>query len=156
MSFADIKIKAGAGMFFKVESGTPMVVRLLHDDPFQYVQHGFGKIAEECSGENCLFCQEKDADGNATDKSKRKQRFKLNIYSHDSQKVMIWEFGPQVMGLIQNSEASLKIQGLNILDVDLMVTSNGEMMDKEYSIQPMLKSRDVPAGLTLHKLDLPF
>lgn len=155
MSFADVKIQTG-GMFLKVEAGHPLVLRLLQDDPFQYVIHGFGKEGEECAGQNCTFCQDKDEQGNPSKFSKRRQRFKLNIYSHDFQKVMIWEFGPQVMGLLQNSEASLKIQGLKILDVDLMVSSAGEGMDKEYSVQPMLKSKDVPSGLTLHKLDLPF
>lgn len=155
MSFSDIKIQTG-GLFFKIESGHPMVVRLLHDDPFQYVIHGFGKECDECSGEHCVFCQAKDEHGNPTPNSKRRQRFKLNIFSHDYAKVMIWEFGPQVMELIQNSEAALEAQGLKILDVDLMVASSGEGLDKSYSIQPMLKSKDVPAGLKLHRLDLPF
>lgn len=156
MSFADVKIRQSSGMFLKMDAGHPAVVRLLQDNPFQYVQHGFGKDGAECGGERCSFCSEKDADGKATDYSKQKQRFKLNVYSHDSSKVLIWECGPQVMGLLQKSEESLKIQGLNILDIDLMVSKEGEGLDTEYSIQPMLKSREVPKGLMLHPLDLPF
>lgn len=156
MSFSDVKIQTSGGMFLKIESGKPAVVRVLHDVPFDYVIHGFGKDAKECGGEHCVYCEEKDENGDATAHSKRKQRFKLNVFSHDSKKVMIWEFGPQVMELLQGSEASLKLQELNILDVDLMVSSTGEGMDKSYSIQPMLKSREIPVGLKLHKLDLPF
>lgn len=155
MSFADVKIQ-NSGMFFKVDSGHPQVIRVLEDTPFQYVQHGFGKEAEECSGTTCVFCKDVDPEGKATPFAKKKQRFKLNLYSHDFLKVMIWEFGPQVMELLQNSEAALKRQELNILNVDLMVDSSGEGLDKSYSVQPMLKSKEVPAGLTLHKLDLPF
>lgn len=156
MSFADVKIKNSGGIFFKVEAGKPSVIRLLQDNPFQYTMHGFGKEAEECSGENCGFCKEKEPDGKLSDFAKQKQRFKVNVYSHDSNKVQIWECGPQVMGLLQKTEEALKIQGLKILDVDLMVSKDGEGLDTEYSVQPMLKSREVPAGLALHTLDLPF
>lgn len=156
MSFSDVKINTSGGLYLKVESGKPAVVRVLQDEPAESIIHGFGKDAKECAGDHCQFCGEKDANGEATKHSKRRQRFKLNAYSHDYSKVMIWEFGPQIMGLLQNTEGSLKIQGLDILDVDLMVSSAGEGMDKEYSIQPMLKSKEVPVGLVLHKLDLPF
>lgn len=156
MSFSDVKINTSGGLYLKVESGKPAVLRVLQDMPAESIIHGFGKDAKECGGDHCQFCGEKDANGEPTKHSKRRQRFKLNAYSHDSSKVMIWEFGPQIMELLQNTEGALKIQALDILDVDLMVSSTGEGLDKTYSIQPMLKSKEVPTGLVLHKLDLPF
>lgn len=154
MSFADVKIETSGGLYLKIESGKPVVVRVLHDDPFSYITHGFGKLSKECGGEHCQLCAEVDHEGKKV--NKRRQRFKLNIFSHDEMKVMIWEFGPQVMEHIKTTESSLKLQDIKILDTDLVVTSTGEGMDKEYSVQPMLKSRTIPVGLVLHKLDLPF
>lgn len=154
MSFSDYKLDPTGGLYLKTESGKPLAVRLLQDDPLQYAVHGFGPSQTECSGQHCHLCGVLGDDGKP--KNKRRKRFKLNIFSHDQNKVMIWEFGPQVMGQLQTTEGTLKLQDVKILDVDLMVQSSGEGMDKEYSVQPMMKSRTVPVGLVLHMLDLPF
>lgn len=158
MSFADIEVKS-SGMFLKIKSGEPVVIRLLQDNPSHKVQHGIGNTAIECPGENCPKCQEKGPDGKPSKDAKAKQRFKLNVYSHDNNKVMLWEFGAGLMKMIQMTEETLKTQEVSILDVDLIISAKGELMDKKYSVQPMLKSRPVPEGLVLHKLeasDLPF
>ena len=155
MPFSDIKIKSG-GLFLEIENSRPVLLRLLQDDPLQFVIHGFGKTQAECSGENCVHCNQIGGDGKPTDFSKRRRRFKLNAYSHDANKVMIWEFGPQILEQLQNCEKSLVLQEALILDVDLIVSSSGESKDKSYSVQPALKSKTVPAGLALHSLDLPF
>lgn len=152
MAFGDYDVKTG-GMFLKIESGKPQIIRLLQDDPSMKIIHGFGKTAMPCEGEGCIYCLEKDDKLQPTKNAKAKKRFKLNVYSHDQQKVLLWDFGPGVMGLLQDVETSLKLQGVKILETDLIVNAKGELMDKEYSIQAAMKSKPVPEGLVLHPLE---
>ena len=154
MSFSDIKIESAGGLFLpKIESGKPQVIRLLQDNPKVRIQHGFGRTSTDCLGDQCLKCLEKDEKGNPSKDAKKKQRFKLNVYSHDQNKVMLFEFGAGILNEIQKVEESLKSQEINILETDLVLNAKGDGMEKKYSVQPMLKSRFVPPDLQLHKLD---
>lgn len=152
MSFADVEIKS-SGLFLKIESGKPVTIRLLQGTPYARVIHGFGKTAVNCDGKGCLSCLSDDAEF-----KKSKQRFKVNVYSHDSQKVMIFDFGPGLTRQFQTTEKNLKAQGLEIVDVDLIIDAAGEKEQRKYQVTPMIKSKAIPVGLVLHDLagDLAF
>lgn len=152
MSFADIEIKS-SGMFLKIESGKPATIRLLQDDPYSNVIHGFGKNSVKCQGEGCPSCADTDPEFR-----KAKQRVKVNVYSHDDQKVMILEFGPGLLRQLKTTEKNLLTQGLKISDVDVIIDAAGEKQQRKYQVTPMIKSREIPSGLVLHDLkgDLPF
>lgn len=149
MAFGDYNVKTAGGMFLKIESGKPQVIRLLQDNPAQKTIHGFGKTEVACEGEGCSMCAEKDPN------NKARKRFKLNIYNHDTSRVMLWDFGTGVMKLIQDVEDVLKGQGIEILDTDIIVNAKGEKMDKKYSVQPMMKSKAIPPGLALFAIEEP-
>lgn len=154
MAFGDYNIKTAGGMFLKIESGKPQVIRLLQDNPSMKIIHGFGKTEENCEGEGCTMCLEKDEKGVPNNKARK--RFKLNIYNHETERVMIWDFGTGVMKLIQDVEEVLKSQGINILDTDIIVNARGDKMDKKYSVQPMMKSKTIPTGLALFSIEEPM
>lgn len=152
MSFADINIKS-SGLFLKVEAGKPVTIRLLQDSPVSEMTHGFGKTKVACAGPGCPACGMEDPE-----LRKPKQRFKINIYSHDSQKVMIFEFGPALCRQLKIAEKNLLIQGVKITDTDLIVDASGEKEQRKYQVTPMIKSKEIPSGLILHDLgnDLPL
>lgn len=152
MSFADIELKS-AGLFLKIESGKPVTIRLLQDSPISQTLHGFGKTAVPCDGAGCMNCTSEDIEF-----KKAKQRFKINVYSHDNQKVMIFDFGPALIRQFKTAEKNLKVQGLKITDMDLIIDATGEKMQREYQVTPMIKSKEIPVGLVLHDLSggLPF
>lgn len=147
MSFADVELKL-SGMFLKLEVGKPATLRLLQDSPVSRTIHGFGKAAVECVGNACAGCASDDQDF-----KKSKQRFKINIYSHDQQKVMIFEFGAAVIRQLKTTEKNLVAQGLKITDIDLIIDASGEKTQRKYQVTPMIKSREVPQGLVLHNLE---
>ncbi len=136
-SFSDIEIRS-TGKFFKVESGHPVVIRLLSDSPEERVVHGFGKEETECVGDSCAKC----AEG-----SEAKQRWSVHIYNHETKRPMVWDFGAGVCRQLAGVYKTLKAQELKITDVDLMVDSTGEKMQKKYQITPMMKSKPVPEDL---------
>ena len=146
MSFVDLKIKSG-GKFLKVESGEPHDVRLYSETPFERNMHGFGKEGAECGGKVCGRC----AEG-----SEVKQRFLVNIYDHNTQKVMVWEFGTMIAMQLKKLAIALQEEGRTLLDVDLKVDATGSQQSKKYTVTPRMSSKPVPTGLVLYKLDLPF
>lgn len=140
-SFRDQEIKS-TGKFLKIESGHPTSIRLLEEGPEEKILHGFGKDATSCTGEGCFKCMEG---------SEVKQRFSINVYSHEIRKVMLWEFGASICKQLKSIDKTLNAQEMKITDVDLMVEATGSNMAKKYQVQPMLKSKPVPEGLVLHK-----
>lgn len=150
MSFADVEIKS-SGLFLKIESGKPVTIRLLQDTPLSRIIHGFGKLSVKCDGEGCLSCLSTDAEF-----KKAKQRFKINVYSHDDQKVKVFEFGPGLMRQFKTTEKNLGTQGLKIKDVDLIIDAAGEKEQRKYQVTPMIKSKEIPVGLVLHNLSDDF
>ncbi len=143
MSFADLKIKSG-GKFLKIESGEPRDVRLYSEEPFEKLIHGFGKEAVPCKGKVCGEC----AEG-----SEVKQRFLVNVYDHNSQKVSIWEFGPMIATQLKALAIALKEEGRTLMDVDLKIDATGSQQGKKYTVTPRMTAKMVPAGLVLYKLD---
>lgn len=149
MAFSDLDLPVG-GMYLKIKSGEAYTIRMMQDTPSVKTLHGFGKEAVKCDGTGCVMC------GDANNKNRKaKQRFSINVYSHDQQKVLVWEFGSGICGQIREIEESLKKQGLTLTETDLGITAKGENMEKRYMVQPMIKSRPVPEGLTLYELELP-
>lgn len=152
MSFGDIEVKS-SGLFLKLQAGQPATIRLLQESPISQMLHGWGKTTAVCGGKNCLTCLSTD------DETKKvRQRFKINIYSYESQKVMIFEFGISVINQLKTLEKNLSAQGVKITDVDIIVDASGEKEQRKYQITPMIKSKEIPVGLVLHSLveDVPF
>lgn len=150
MSFADIEFP-NSGLFLKIVPGKPSVIRLLQADPVARYVHGFGKTEVACQGAGCAGCMNPDKE------FKAKHRYKMNVYSHDTQKVLIFDFPKTLCQTFQSVERTLASQGLKIMDVDLVVEGSGEKMQRKYQVTPMIKSKEVPAGLSLHDLSgLPF
>lgn len=149
MSFADLKIKSG-GKYLKVEAGEPRDIRLYSEDPAEKLIHGFGKEAQACTGKMCVRCSEG---------SEAKQRFMVNVYDHNSQRVAIWEFGGMIAGQLKGIAIALKEEGRSLMDVDLKVDATGSSQNKKYIVTPRMTAKPVPTGLVLYKLDnsdLPF
>src|SRR5882724_7949749 len=120
MSFADLKIKSG-GKYLKVDSGEPHDVRLYSEEPMERIIHGFAKEATNCDGPGCGEC----AAGHDA-----KQRFLVNIYDHNTQKVLIWEFGSMIAKQLKSLAITLKEEGKSLLDVDLKVEASGSSQNK--------------------------
>lgn len=148
MSFSNLKIKSN-GKFLKIEPGDPHDVRLYSEEPIERIIHGFAKEATVCDGPKCALC----AGGQDA-----KQRFLVNVYDHNTQKVMIWEFGPMVGKQLKAISITLGEEGKSLLDVDLKVEASGSEKNKKYIVTPRMTAKLVPAGLMLHLIssDLPF
>jgi len=142
MGFSDLDV-AQSGMYLKIKSGEPVTIRLLQETPAMETLHGFGKAASKCEGKECIFCKDPE--------NKAKPRFSINVYSHDLQKVMVWSFGKGVFGQIRDIESNLSKQDVKLTDTDIAINAKGENMEKRYTVQPNLKSKKVPEGLTLYE-----
>lgn len=148
MSFSDLKIKSG-GKFLKIEAGEPHDIRLYSDEPIERIIHGFGKEASLCSGPGCMDCSSGD---------EVKQRFLVNVYDHNTQKVQIWEFGTMIAKQLKSLAITLKEEGKTLIDVDLKVEASGSDKNKKYMVTPRMTAKPVPTGLMLHLIshELPF
>lgn len=149
MSFSDLKIKS-TGKFLKIEAGEPHDIRLYSDEPVEKLIHGFGKDAMPCTAPTCGSCSEG---------KEVKQRFLVNVYDHNTQKVMVWEFGAMIAKQLKALSNTLEEEDKTLLDVDLKVDATGSNQNKKYMVTPRMTSKSVPTGLMLHKLDtsdLPF
>lgn len=146
MSFEDLEIQSN-NKYVKVKPGVPQEMRILSEEPFVQVIHGFGKEKKECGGEHCLKCAGGD---------QKKQRFFVNVYNHTFKKVLIWEFGSMIAKQLKKISVTLKEEGRPLMDVDLKVEAEGSNMNTIYTVTPRGVSQPVPTGLVLHKLDLPF
>src|SRR5882724_5918876 len=111
--------------------------------------HGFAKEATNCDGPGCGEC----AAGHDA-----KQRFLVNIYDHNTQKVLIWEFGSMIAKQLKSLAITLKEEGKSLLDVDLKVEASGSSQNKKYMVTPRMTAKPVPIGLMLHLIsnELPF
>ncbi len=149
MSFSDLKIKS-TGKYLRIESGEPHDIRLFSETPVEKLMHGFGKDADQCTGLGCAHC----AEGKEV-----KQRFLVNVYDHNVQKVMVWEFGAMIAKQLKSLANTLEEEEKTLLDVDLKVDATGSNQSKKYMVTPRMSSKTVPTGLVLYKLDasdLPF
>lgn len=146
MSFEDLEI-INNSKYLRISPGEPHEVRVLSDSPSQRIIHGFGKEAAECGGDHCMKCTAGD---------EKKQRFYVNAYDHNSQKVMIWEFGSMIAKQLKKVSITLKEESRVLLDVDLKIEADGVKPNIKYTVTPRGVSKAIPTGLVLHKLDLPF
>lgn len=145
----DLEIKS-SGKFLKIESGQPHDIRILSEEPAEKMMHGFAKEAKLCGGEHCTWC----AKGEEV-----KQRFRVNVYDHTAQKVLLWEFGAMIAKQIKSVAITLKEEGKPLLDVDLKIEASGSEKNKKYMVTPRITSKEIPKGLRLYTLDdpdLPF
>lgn len=140
-----IEIKS-TGKFLKVESDKPQTIRLIGDGSSRIV-HGFGKDETSCSGNGCALC----AEG-----SEAKQRFKANVYSFTQGKVFLWDFGGGIAKQLREIAKNLKTDGKTMDDVDLKISVSGSGLQKKYSIMPWPKQKELPAGLALYDIEIPF
>lgn len=144
MNIDDLKIKS-AGKFIKIESGEPQDLRVLTENIVERMIHGFGKEAVTCGGPGCFKC----AGGVDI-----KQRFFVNVYNHNVQRVMLWEFGPGIAKSLKSIAKTLKEENRTILDVDIKVEADGSGMNKKYKVIPRMTAKEIPAGLILHKIEV--
>lgn len=144
MSFADLQIKS-TGKFLKIESGEPHDIRLYSESPVEKLIHGFGKDASACTAPMCGKCSEG---------SDVKQRFLVNVYDHNTQKVMVWEFGSMIAKQLKSLANTLEEEEKSLLDVDLKIDATGSNQNKKYMVTPRMSSKPIPKGLVMHKLDV--
>lgn len=145
MSFAETKIRPGK--FLKIESGQPEDIRILNDTPVEKITHGFGDTEEECGGEHCIKCKNGDT---AT------QRFLTNVWSFTNKRVMIWQYGVGVQRKLVSIEKECEAAEKTLKDVDLKIEASGNKMGKKYEVTLKIGTREIPQGLELYTLDLPF
>ena len=138
MSYGDLEI-VNNSKFLKIESGFPHDIRLLSESPTVKVIHGFGKDASICSGSGCLDCQSSDQKI-----AEPKQRFSADVYNHTLKKKMVWEFGGSIAKQLKKIDITLQEEGQKITSVDLKVESEGQSMQKKYTVTPRRTSKPLP------------
>jgi hypothetical protein len=151
MNFANLEIKL-SGKFLKIESGQPHDIRVLSEEPAEKMQHFDEKTNKSmiCGGPNCTYC---------ISGLPISQRFRVNVYDHNAQKVLLWEFGTMIAKQIKSVAITLAEEHKILLDVDLKIEASGSNKSKKYMVTPRLTSKEIPKGLKLHSLedpDLPF
>lgn len=149
MSYTDVKV-ISASKYFKFEANIPRDLRILDLTPVETFKHQAKKGQVLCTGvtDGCQWCLEGDIP---------RQRLLTNVYDYESQRVLIWEFGKNVMKALQAIEKTLNTS-TKITDVDLRVEATGDGFDRKYTVTPLINSKTPPANIKLHKLgaDLPF
>jgi len=145
-SYEDLEIKT-TGKYLKIDPSEAHDIRLLSEFPHVRMIHGFGKEAQECAGDHCTNC----AGG-----IEAKQRFYVNVYDHNTKKVLVWEFGAMIAKQLKKIAVTLKEEGRIMLETDLKVEAEGADKNRKYTLTPRMAAKPVPTGLVLHKLDLPF
>lgn len=135
MSYSDMKIDSNS-KYLKIVSGQPKVIRILTETPV-VIYEAFKKKGEPEP-------EEKD----------KKQKFLINVFDHDSQKVVIFKFGPAIAKQIKKIAASLEEEENDIMNVDLKIEAEGEMLSKEYTVTPRTKLMPMPPIETLVMHDL--
>lgn len=145
MPFSDLKLRPGK--YLKIESGQPEDVRILNDTPIEQITHGFGTNESECTGEHCSECKEG---------SESVQRFLTNVYSFTNKRVMIWKYSGSVQRKLISIEKECQSAGKTLKDVDLKIEATGSQKGKKYDVTLKMTTREVPEGLVLFTLDLPF
>lgn len=147
--FTDLEIKSNS-KYFKVKAGEPHDARVLSETPSTFMVHQGPQTTIPCNGGICTYC----AKG-----AEVKQRFKANVYDHNSQKVLLWEFGTMVAKQLRSLAKTLAEEGKTLLDVDVKVEVSGSGLDTKYMVTPRMTSKEIPKGLKLHPLSdegIPF
>jgi len=149
MSYSDLKINSNS-KFLKIEAGSPHDIRILNAIPeiaYKHARPGAAPIT--CNGASCMMCAGGDSPI---------QKFLTNVYDHNTEKILIWEFGGGVAKQLKAIDATLKEDKSEITQIDLRVDCSGSGKDKRYNVTPRINSKPVPLGLKMHKLteDIPF
>lgn len=155
-NYGDIEVKTSS-IFLRIEAGQPKDLRLLDDEPTEFMKHTIqqegGAIKSfNCPGpETCEYCQ--------SGKHKPpKQRFMVNVFDHGSQQVMLFEYGAQITKQIKSIALSLKEEQKDVMEVDLKIEATGSNMGKKYSVTPRMTVKEIPSDLKKHVItkDIPF
>lgn len=139
--YADLEIKSNS-KFLKIEAGHPKQLRLLGDS-VATTMHFAGNKYQECLGPVCVHCEEGIAPS---------VRHKANVFDHEIQRVMIFDFTPGVAKQIRQVAQSLAADKTDITDVDLKISVSGAGIDKRYMVMPWMPPKPLPPGLILHDL----
>jgi hypothetical protein len=132
--------------FLKIEPGDPHDLRLLDENPSESYKHNSGPNGKldrpvDCLGEEtCAYCQ----DGHDPN-----QRFTANVYDHNRNKVMLWEYGPAIAKQLKAIAIALKEEQKNILQFDLKVSAEGSGLQKKTTVTMRTTSKAIPADLKL-------
>jgi hypothetical protein len=144
--YADPDIKQ-TSKYLKIESGTPVDLRLLNKEPAETFEHFSPVGSIECKGEMCSACNDGD---------ESQQKFITNVYDFGAQKVRIWKYGATIARQIKEIAITLQEENKNILEVDLKVSATGSNKQKKYTVTPRMTAKPMPADLKLFPLDIPF
>jgi len=141
--YGDVVIKSNS-KFIKIEAGAPQDLRILDESPSELFKHASKQGPVSCLGENtCLKCASGDSPT---------QKFVTNVYSHNMNKVLLWEYGGGVAKQLKSIAQTLEEENKTILDVDLKVDATGSGKEKRYQVTPRMTAKPIPQNLTLHKL----
>lgn len=148
MSYADTEIKQSS-KFTKIDQGSPMVLRLLDNPPFEVMKHTIkgavdGKFQVPCKGDDCELCQ---------DGLEPTQKFTTNVYNHTLKKIQLFEYGTMIAKAIKKIAINLEEEEKDIMDFDLKVEAEGVGLNKKYTVTPRTTAQPVPSGLVKIKID---
>lgn len=146
--YADPEIKQSS-KYLRIDSGTPVDLRLLNPEPIDIMEHFSPAGSIECKGDMCSACNDGD---------EPQQKFLTNVYDFGEQKVKIWKYGATVARAIKEIAIMMQEEKKSILEADLRVSATGSQKQKKYTVTPRMSAKPVPSGLKLWELtgDIPF
>lgn len=146
MGYADVEIRSTK--FLKLANGEPVDIRLLNEEPYMKLTHGFGPgQTTECQGDECPKCKEG---------SDVRQSWTTNVYDWKENRVKIWTYGVSVARKLKTHAMALSEEEKSLTAVDLRILKEGEGKETEYTITTRTTARELPKNLTLFPIDLPF
>lgn len=146
--YADPEIKS-TSKYLKIESGTPVDLRLLNPEPAETFEHFSPAGSIECKGQdNCSACQDGD---------EPQQKFLTNVYDFSTQKVKLFKYGATIARALKEIAITLQEEGKSIMEVDIKVSATGAKKQKKYTVTPRMTAKPIPPGLNLFDLnEIPF